>query len=462
MQLTSLLFLFGFLPVSWILYSLVRKTKAANLFILAVSLLFYAFGSLRSLFILLFCLLWNYLCMKEMSVLQNLQKRKTLLIFCAGIDLLVLFFYRYLGIWFSFLDAWIPVSSLTALMPAGLSFYLFSLLSAVFDVYYRKAPAPNNFMQLGIYAAFFGRVNMGPIGNWESFYPQLDNHPLTKAKSYMGGVLLIQGLFRKVVLADNLGLVYTALAGNASWLGNLLMGFAYFFQLYFDFSGYSRMARGCASLFGFEIPVNFDRPYSALSVQDFWRRWHISLTSWFRNYVYIPLGGNRVTRPLWIRNILCVWLLTGLWHGATWSFLVWGLYQGGLILLEKFALNKVLIKMPSVMQHCYLILTQLVGWTFFSSATLTLALQRVGRYFFVGTSGFADTQSLFLTGSSWLLFVLAVLVCTRLPENLGRLILKKAGSLRFPVQCSGYVFELLLCLSLLISQSAQTFLYAAF
>lgn len=465
MSFTDLTFLFGFFPVSWLLYQFIQKSrKGANLFLFVISMLFYAWGSLRQLAVLLLLCLFNYFACRAIDGTEQQAGRKGLLTASAGVNLLVLFFYRYLGTWFGFLDGIIHVrlSALPSLMPVGLSFYVFASLSALFDVYRKKAPACRSFISYALFTAFFARVNMGPIANYEQTLPQLDHHPCSAKKSAKGMSLFVQGLFAKVVIADNLGLLYQSLAGDTSWLGTLLFGFAYFFELYFDFMGYSRMARGIGSMFGFTIPENFNLPYTAQSVQDFWRRWHISLTSWFREYVYIPLGGNRVTHQRWMLNVAVVWLLTGLWHGATWPFLVWGLYQGALILAEHQGLNRMLEKCPALIRHLYVIIAQLIGWTFFSSAGLGTALLQIARYFGLGVSTFASGQAMFSAGSAFVLLVLAVWISSGLSRTAARMLSSHTGSSWWLLQVAGYTVMFAICIVFLVAATSQTFLYAVF
>lgn len=473
MQFTDLIFLIGFLPIVLLLYQLLihsrSSTRSCNLFLLGVSLLFYAFGSLKSLCVLLFILLWNWICVRAMQVYdspdtsEQRSMRKTSLIFCVSINLLVLFLYKYFDTW---IGSWLRLGGAGAslphfVMPIGLSFYIFTSLSYVFDVYYHRAQ-PASLLDFGLFTAFFGRVNMGPVGHYAAFEEQLANHPVTMRSRKEGAALFLQGLMYKVILADNFALVFSALGSNTSWLGNLLLGFSYFFELYFDFCGYSRMARGLGAMFGFQIPKNFNQPYQARSVQEFWRRWHISLTDWFRDYVYIPLGGNRVDSKRWILNILCVWILTGIWHGSTLPFVVWGLYQGGLILLEKFQLNRLLEKAPAWIQHVWLILTQLIGWTFFAAPSLVGGLSRVGRYFGLGIAGFADSQALFSLYGSLALFALGIFFCTNWPQRLADRLKEVHGLNKGVLGALGYGLGFVICLALLISQTSQTFLYANF
>lgn len=494
MQLTSLAFLFGFFPIVLGLYQLLLhfhvRPKWRNLFLVAASLLFYAFGSLKSLFVLVFILLWNWTCagwiagqQKNLAVESEsdsaweapdsslpqagMQGRfftgtRDVLILCIGVNLLLLFLYKYMDSWLGGLAGLFhqPDLLLALVMPVGLSFYVFSSLSYVLDVYRQKAAACS-LVDFALFAAFFARVNMGPIGHYARFCDQLDNHPATPSRRKSGSALFFQGLAYKVILADNFAAVFQGLNANTSWLGNLLCGFAYFFELYFDFAGYSRMARGVSLWFGFVIPPNFNKPYQALSVQDFWRRWHISLTDWFRDYVYIPLGGNRVSASRWILNILIVWLLTGLWHGSTLPFLFWGLWQAFLILAEKFWLGNILKRIPAFFQHAWVVISQLLGWTLFFSQDIAGAFGRIGRYFGAGISGLANQEAGFWLVQSMILFVLGILCCSSVFENTSSLF-QKSRLKKQVLGAAGYGLLFLVCLALLISQTSQTFLYAVF
>lgn len=462
MTYTSLFFLFFFFPIVIGLYWLFfGKTRLNNVYLFIASLLFYAFGSLYSLFILCFLLLWNYVCALQISRTKSKKRRRNELITCLALNLLVLFMYKYLPGMVSANYAQ-TLNNAGYFMPVGLSFYLFSMMSYLFDVYRKDAPVEKNFIRFGVFAACFAWVNMGPIQNWKGMHEQIKNHPVTRQRQNDGALLFFQGLFMKVLIADNMAMVFSALAGDASWLGNLLYGFSYFFQLYFDFAGYSRMARGTASFFGFEVPKNFDKPYCALSVSDFWRRWHISLTSWFRQYVYIPLGGNRVSQTRWILNVLAVWLLTGIWHGGGWTFIAWGLYQAFWLISERTWLKKPLDLCPGWLKHVLVILSQLIGWTLFCSAGIGAAFGVIGRYFGIGINGFASSNALFVLGQSLLLFVCAAFASSRLPEvcsaGFGR-IFKGSWNL---VQTICYVCCFGLCIAFLVSATSLTFLYAAF
>lgn len=462
MIFTDLIFLFGFLPLAMLIYWPFRNRSSANLVLLLLSLFFYGWGSLKNLILLLFILAWNFLAGLAIAQAEGPRRRYQLWL-GIGINLFVLVVYKYLNPAMHFLQTFgLPVHTTSLIMPAGLSFYMFSCLSYLFDVYNRKAPVQHSPVRFGVYAAFFGRVNMGPIASYAHMQPQLEHHPLRRELFFQGGPLFFQGLFMKVLLADNLALLFAGLAGNTSWLGTLLYGFAYFFQLYMDFSGYSRMARGLACFFGFEIPRNFDKPYTALSVQDFWRRWHISLTRWFREYVYIPLGGNRVSSGRWVMNILAVWLLTGIWHGSSWNFVFWGLWQGILILAEKKIWGQTLSKAPVLLRHVYLVLTQLLGWTLFFTPDATEALAIILRYFGIGVSALYNEQALFYLGNYGLVLGISALISSTLPATIAAAGKAHMAGVWKYIRPVGYCMLFILCIAALVSATNQTFLYAAF
>jgi alginate O-acetyltransferase complex protein AlgI len=454
MTFTSLPFLVLFLPLVWILYFIFCNGKSwANPILAILSLLFYSLNSLSDLFILVFVLIWNWLSTWAIAQERDEAKRKRLLLEGIAVDVLLLALYKYIVS----LLPW-PVSFA---MPIGLSFYTFSCMSSLFDIYWRKAVPLANPLDYCLFAAFFGRVNMGPIVEYHDFVPQLKDHPISRNKFETGSLLIIQGLAMKVLLADNLASLFTFVSGNSSWLGRILLGFAYFFQLYFDFAGYSRMAIGIGAWFGFETPENFHLPYAAHSVQDFWRRWHMSLTKWFTHYVYIPLGGNRVDKTRWILNILAVWILTGIWHGSSFNFILWGLFQAMWLLIEKAGLRKVLDKLPGFLSQLYVILTQLIGWTFFFSKSMSEAFSTIGSYFGIGVSGLADASALFAL-KNWLLILLAA--CFFGFGSFEKLAAWLDRRMRFPLALRLCVWILggLFVLALLVSNTNQPFLYAAF
>lgn len=462
MAFTDLIFLFVFLPLVWLLYTFGFKKVWGNPFLFLVSLIFCAWGSLYSLVVLLVVLVATYAAAKGLDAIKDEEERRKIVVYTSAFFLIVLLVYRYLPVWFSFLPFFSNGVPAPLRMPAGLSFYLFSCFSCVFDVWNRRAPAPKSFVDLGIFAGFFARLNMGPIAHYAHDYEQLAHHPQTSAKNSRGVELFLQGIFMKVIIADGIDGYIALLGADASWLGAIMLSLMYLLRIYFDFAGYSRMARGLGSLFGFTIPANFNKPYSALSVQDFWRRWHISLTDWFRDYVYIPLGGNRVDKSRWMLNILIVWLLTGLWHGATLHFIVWGLLQAGFILMEKNVFGSRMNAWPRVLRHVYVIVTQMIAWTIFTCPTLLGGLGLIARWFGIGASGFASSASLFALTSGAVLWILAIAGCTNLPKIINGLVRRISGPSYAWVQAISYALCFFIALSSLVSSSSLTFLYAVF
>lgn len=464
MSFTSLTFLTLFFPLAWLIWlACSKKTALGNTALLVLSMLFYGFGAWQNLVILLFMILFVYFGAMALQQCASEKMRKWNAIGTAAVIIGVFALYRYLPAFSSSLsETFQGFPSFGLMMPVGLSFYSFSLLSYYFDVYYRKVPVQKNLISLGLYAAFFGRVNMGPIGHYESFAPQLKRHPVTMQKMQQGAMLFVQGLFFKVMLADNFALVFAGLSDETSWLGNLGLGFSYFLQLFFDFAGYSRMARGMGCFFGFEIPRNFNKPYTAISVQDFWRRWHISLTDWFRNYVYIPLGGNRVSQKRWMFNLLVVWVLTGLWHGASLNFLLWGLWQAALILLEHQIGSKNLNRIPGVIRHLLVVVSQLIGWTLFFSASALSGVQIIGRYFGIGITGAVSEGALRVLSQSCILFAAGIWCACALPEQFSLLLCRRMPKAWGWIRLGFYALTFVLCLAMIISATSQSFLYAVF
>lgn len=463
MNFTELIFLFGFLPLSWLIYSLFATRKNANRILFAASLVFAAWHSGYALCILLAVLAVTWFATRTMENLEDDTQRKNLLYATGGLYLLILFVYKYMPVWFSFLSVYHDGTPAALLMPAGLSYYLFSCASCLFDVYTRKAPAPDSFIDLSIYAAFFARLNMGPIANWASDRAQLSSHPQTPAKSRKGVLMFVQGLFMKVMIADAFMPVCMLLEGDASVLGAILLPIANLLRLYFDFAGYSRMARGIGSLFGFDIAPNFDYPLCAQSVTEFWRCWHISLTDWFREYIYIPLGGNRVPFSRWMFNIFCVWLVTGLWHGATLHFIVWGLLEGVLLVFEKNVLASSLEKWPKVLRHIYVLISQLLVFSFFNAASTGAALGALGRMVGIQAEGLISNASLFALWSAPLLWIAAIVSAAKGTVLLGRVCSNAMSTQTYRrVQIALYILAFVVCLGRLMSADALVFFYAAF
>ena len=369
MVFSSLTFLFLFLPVTLILYYAVPK-KVKNLVLLVMSLVFYAWGEPVYVILMLYSILLNYAAGRLMEAAP--EHKKAVLVFTVILNLLILGFFKYAGFLVGTLNGWfglnIPLRDIA--LPIGISFYTFQALSYVIDLYRGKFPAQRNFISFAAYITMFPQLIAGPIVRYEEIEKQLGERKLTLSRFGKGALRFIFGLAKKVLLANLAGALFDevqalpALSFASSWIGAL----AYTFQIFFDFSGYSDMAIGLGDMLGFHFSENFNYPYAATSVTDFWRRWHISLGTWFREYVYIPLGGNRVSVMRHILNVMIVWLLTGLWHGAGWTFIVWGLFYGGLLIFEKCVWNK--LKIPKAVRWFFTMLAVIVGWVIFSANSL--------------------------------------------------------------------------------------------
>ncbi len=406
MVFSSIYFVFVFLPLILLIYYLVPK-PGKNIVLAAAGLIFYAFGKPENLIFLLFSFLFNYLTGLESASLRSRGSEKAakgVLIAAAAADLLLLAVFKYLA------DS----------MPLGISFYTFTVLSYLFDLYQGRAEVQKNPLYFLIYVSFFPKVASGPIVQYADMEKELAERTAGKKEFYSGFSLFLTGLFKKALIADALGAAFAASGGQgqptvlSAWLTMIF----YSLQLYFDFSGYSDMAIGLAEMFGFHFDKNFDHPYLSSSVAEFWRRWHISLGNWFKQYVYFPMGGSRVGTGRIIFNTAVVWILTGIWHGNTLAFLIWGLYHGVFVLLDRYVLNRLLAGIPKVIRTILTVLVTFIGWVFFFSPTIGEAFSLIGRLFGAGAYGFADNMSLFLLRGNLLLLIIAAFGCTEIPSKL--------------------------------------------
>ncbi|MBR0121580.1 MAG: MBOAT family protein [Clostridia bacterium] len=370
MVFSSLVFMFAFLPVVLLIYYLL-PVKFRNAFLLIADLIFYGWGEPVLVFLMLFSILINYIAgiLIEKSNSNN-KKRKIILIASVVIDLGLLGFFKYAGFITNNLKVVLPFLNIPLIsipLPIGISFYTFQIMSYTIDVYRRDTEAQRNIIAFGTYVSLFPQLIAGPIVRYRDVDDQLVERHENLQLFSRGIRLFLLGLAKKVLIANPVGLIWDNMrqmqGGGAlvSWVGII----AYTFQIYFDFSGYSDMARGLGNMFGFEFLKNFDYPYISKSITEFWRRWHISLSTWFKEYVYIPLGGNRKGLPRQIFNLFVVWGLTGLWHGASWNFLFWGLYFGVILVFEKLFMLKALDKMPAVIKHLYSLVFIVFGWVIF-------------------------------------------------------------------------------------------------
>ena len=459
MVFTDLIFLFCFLPISVLLTKQIRNIKLQNILLVVFSLLFYAWSNPIYVVLLILSILWNYFTAFELEAQDDKKTKKILLIVSVVVTLFILGFYKYTGFLMDILHI---QSNLKIALPVGLSFFTFSELSYIFDVYNGKSKPQKNIILFTLYVSFFGKISMGPIVSYHEMEDQLKNRTLSKAQYASGMVLFSKGLIKKVLLADQLSYVYSILQNNTSTLGVWLLAISYMLQIYFDFSGYSDMAIGLSRFFGFDFKPNFDHPYTATSVQDFWRKWHISLSQWFRDYLYIPLGGNRVDKNTYIRNIFIVWFCTGLWHGANWTFILWGLYYGCLLLLEKFFLREKLEKLPKPISHIYTLLVVLIGWVFFMSPNITTAFSTLGKMISIGTTTFANNQAKFMLKSYFIIFVLAILLSTKVYDRIQIFVYNQYKMKAVYTTWTIHIILIIVCIAFIVGGTYHSFLYFAF
>lgn len=420
MIFSSIFFLFVFLPITLLLYYIV-PWKLKNLMLLLCSLVFYAWGEPVYVLLMLFSIVFNYLSGIEINEYRETENTKMLRFSFWStviVNLAILGFFKYYGFLIHNLNAILPfeIPYRELALPIGISFYTFQTLSYIIDVYKGVVPVQKNFISFGAYVTMFPQLIAGPIVRYTDVDSQLTKRTLSVYKFGQGVSWFLRGLGKKVLLANNIGMTYDAIAAIlpsersvlTAWIGCI----AYTMQIYFDFGGYSDMAIGLGKMFGFEFIKNFDYPYISKSITEFWRRWHISLGTWFREYVYIPLGGNRVSRKKHIRNILIVWMLTGFWHGAAWNFMLWGLYYGLLLLAEKLFLAPKLQKLPEKIQQAYCFILVLFGWVLFFSPTLKDAFIYLGNMFGIGGGGFIDSTGIYYLTSNLILLILCGLCST--------------------------------------------------
>ena len=468
MLFSSIVFLFTFLPAVMILYYLL-PVRFRNVILLLASLVFYAWGEPVYLFLMLLSILFNYF--SGLDIARNLQDKraaKRSLVFNLIINLAVLGFFKYEGFVLDTLNGILPVHiSYHALpLPIGISFYTFQILSYIIDVYRGNVKVQTNLPNFALYVTMFPQLIAGPIVQYADVDEQLASREISRTKFGEGSMYFIRGLAKKVLLANTSGMIFTEVSGLAkdniavmtAWLG----AFAYMFQIYFDFSGYSDMAIGLGKMFGFEFNMNFNYPYVSKSITEFWRRWHISLSSWFRDYVYIPLGGNRVSKIKHIRNLLIVWFLTGLWHGAAWNFVAWGLYYGVILIIEKYLLSQVLDRLPDVVRHIYSIVLVVIGWVLFFSSSFGQAADYIRVMFGAGAHGFADRESMYLLTSNLILWLILIFGSTPLVHFRYEHMLRTKKWNTTIINSVVYAALFIVCIAYLVTETYNPFLYFRF
>ena len=463
MLFSSLTFIFLFLPVVLAVYYL-APLKIRNLLLLLASLIFYAWGEPVYMVLMILSILLNYCCGREIAAnAEDERKAHRGMIFAVAVNLALLFFFKYYGFFLELVNSVtsVELTYRELALPVGISFYTFQGISYVVDVYRGKAKAQRSLLNFALYIALFPQLIAGPIVRYEDIEPQLAQRKVSARKLGQGAMLFLIGLAKKAVLADTFKTVFEEIsaisASNLSvpmaWIGCI----TYAFEIYYDFSGYSDMAIGLGQMFGFHFEENFKYPYISATVSEFWRRWHISLQTWFRDYVYFPLGGSRVSKPRLVLNLFVVWALTGIWHGANWTFLAWGLLYFVLLTFEKLS---GLGKKNYWWGHIYTMVFVIIGWVIFRSTGMGTAMLYIKAMFGIGAKGFMDKAVWAYIAQNWIWFVFALIGCApimpRIDEKLGKY---KAWNIVYAV---GIVTILVVSVSFISNNAYNPFIYFNF
>ena len=463
MIFSSIPFLFFFFPLFILLY-FTLPFKSKNYILFLFSLIFYAWGEPIYILLMIFSSIVDFINGKNIEKYKDDNKKKKFyLIISIIINISLLGFFKYADFFIkvinNILNLDIPLLNLG--LPIGISFFTFQTMSYSIDVYRGDVKAEKDFLTFMTYVCMFPQLIAGPIVRYETVSSELHKRDINFKKFADGFTRFLRGLFKKVLIANNIGLLFTLITSSEvndiSIMTGVLAIVSYAFQIYFDFSGYSDMAIGMGNMCGFTFLENFNYPYISKSITEFWRRWHISLSSWFKDYVYIPLGGSRVNILKNIRNILIVWILTGFWHGASWNFIFWGLYYGILLLLEKFVLKKYIDKLPDFVKHIYTIVLVFIGWMIFAFDD--------SKYLFgfikaLTSNKFVDSAFLYYFKNYFLILVIATLfslpVYPKVKEKMNNTIFTSLLSI------SIYVILFIVTLSYLVSDTYNPFLYFRF
>lgn len=467
MVFSSLTFLYFYLPIVLILY-FISPMKIKNLIILISGLFFYAWGEPIYILIMIFSTAIDYTAGRLIHKYDDKPKMRTMFLLVSlimNIGLLAVFKYSSFIITnindifgTNIYDPKLP-------LPIGISFFTFQSMSYTIDLYLRNISVQKNFISFTSYVSLFPQIVAGPIVRYEDVAKEIDSRTVNLSKVSEGIGIFIKGLSKKVLLANNIGLIwsqvkamdYSEISAVTAWIGIL----AFTFQIYFDFSGYSDMAVGLGKMLGFNFPINFDHPYVSRSISEFWRRWHITLGAWFRSYVYIPLGGNRNGMWKTLRNLLITWLLTGLWHGASWNFILWGLYFGVLIIIERLGWGKILEKLPKAVSTLYTFILVVFGWVLFDLE----GLSTVGQYFkamFGGSGVFLDSTAKYLLAANAILFVICIFASTEWFRKIVAWIQSKSANIVYIAAPLTQFAMMLACTAYLVDATYNPFLYFRF
>lgn len=467
MLFSSISFLYYFLPVVLVLYFVVPK-QLKNFILLLSSLVFYFYGEPIYCVLMLFSIFSGYLHGIWIEKLRGTRYANIPLISSIVVGIGFLLFFKYTNFFILNINA--IFHSETALikivLPLGISFYTFQILSYTVDVYRGEAKVQKNFLNFATYVALFPQLIAGPIVRYTTVEKELTLRTHSFANFAYGVNRFIIGLAKKILMANTLGEMGSIFSNSQhpTILFHWMAAFAFMLQIYFDFSGYSDMAIGLGRIFGFHFLENFNYPYTSKSITEFWRRWHISLGTWFRNYVYMPMGGNRVSTPKWIRNICVIWFLTGFWHGAAWNFIIWGLIFAVLLLLEKWFLKRLLDQLPSVVGHFYVLMVVLLSFVIFNAPGIREGIEYIMGMFGLLEIPLLSAESIYYLRSYLLVFIIASIGATPVPAAMLKKIKSyEAGEkIMNAMEPVAHTILLLLATGYLIDGSFNPFLYFRF
>ena len=461
MVFSSITFLFYFLPIVLGIYYIVPN-KLKNIILLLSSLFFYFYGEPTYVLIMIFSIITTYIFGILIDKYKKYSKLFLILSICTSVGILVYFKYTNFLIENINLLLKNKIDFIYVALPIGISFYTFQLISYIIDVYRGQAKVQKNFLKLAMYISLFPQLIAGPIVRYTTIEEQLENRKYSISKFALGVRRFVIGLGKKVLIANILGELCNTFitSSDTSTLFYWLYGISNMLQIYFDFSGYSDMAIGLGKMLGLKFLENFNYPYIATSITDFWRRWHISLSSWFRDYIYIPLGGNRVNKMKWIRNILIVWLLTGLWHGAAWNFIIWGLYFGILLIIEKIFLGKYLNKLPNFLSRIYVLLIVMISFIIFSGNEPSQIITNITGLVGLQNHQFISDESIYYLKSYAVVLIVGIIGATPLLKNItSNTRIQKIVNILEPLYL---LMILILSTSYIIDSSFNPFLYFRF
>ena len=480
MVFSTSIFIYLFLPITLIIYYLMPK-KGKNLIILLSGLLFYSWGEPIYVIVMLISTMIDYFAGLIMNHFEGRKvPRRICLIVSIVMNLGLLGIFKYSGFIAENINAiagtqiidinnmnffgieYLPMN----MLPIGISFFTFQSMSYTIDLYLGNVKVQKNPISFAAFVTLFPQIVAGPIVRYDDVAKELDDRSITIDLIYDGIIKFIIGLSKKVLIANSIGALWTSIKATdianvsvvSSWLGIL----AFTFQIYFDFSGYSDMAVGLGKMMGFNFPKNFDYPYLSKSISEFWRRWHITLGAWFKSYVYIPLGGNRKGMARTIFNLAVTWFLTGVWHGASWNFILWGTLYGVVIILEKLFLGKLLDKIPDIFGHIYTMLLVILGWVLFDTADLPTAGAYIAKMFGFGGGAFIDSTAMYQIATYGITFIICIIGCTNLPKLAVEALKKKSAVLVNYGGIAVMTGMFIICAAYLVDQTYNPFLYFNF